>query len=298
MPSVIFMQGIQGCGKSSFSRKWQLRKPLTRTIINWDSYRMGHGIYGNFSHESIVKKESVAALKEAMDKKLDIIIDNMNLSESSRAPFIKEIEKYNKVNSADPYIVEFKLINTPLDECIRRDALRQNPIGAFVIRSTYSRYKKYLEEFPLDTVAPIKRSNRKAVIFDLDGTLCINNSGRPWYGEGSEVGMQDDTPNQEIVSKLKEYLNNPLYRVFIVTGRSGSVEVKAATELWFTNNNIDPQELSITFRNPSDYASGYTYKKEVIDNIASEYDIEAIYEDDERMLKLEYNVVLVNGEKG
>jgi predicted kinase len=49
--------------------------------------------------------------------------------------------KYRRVNNI--YTLEFKDFKTPLEECLRRDSLRDNPIGEKVIRDTYYRYKEF-----------------------------------------------------------------------------------------------------------------------------------------------------------
>ena len=54
-----------------------------------------------------------------------------------------------KMANMDPdgykYEIEFKDFFIPLEECIRRDAMRPNPIGEKVIRETWKRYKHFIQ---------------------------------------------------------------------------------------------------------------------------------------------------------
>ena len=84
----------------------------------------------------------------------DIIIDNMNLN-NREVEFYQAVvkvhndlvEQYRK-NDPDAgfkYEIEFKDFFIPLEECIKRDSLRENPIGEEIIRNTYNKYKHILE---------------------------------------------------------------------------------------------------------------------------------------------------------
>lgn len=87
----------------------------------------------------------------------DIIIDNMNLN-NREVEFYQSIvkvhndlvEQYRK-NDPDEkdtgfkYEIEFKDFFIPLEECIIRDSLRENPIGEEIIRNTYNKYKHIIE---------------------------------------------------------------------------------------------------------------------------------------------------------
>ena len=83
--------------------------------------------------------------------RFDIVIDNMNLSESSKKPFLTTIEKHNNYvndpNAIKPdqvmytYEIEYKDFFIPVEECIRRDSMRPNPIGEAIIKQTWNRYR-------------------------------------------------------------------------------------------------------------------------------------------------------------
>jgi tRNA uridine 5-carbamoylmethylation protein Kti12 len=87
-------------------------------------------------------------LEAAMELGYNIVIDNMNLNSKTCRDIEASVKHFNSdpIYSTYPkYEVEYKDFFTPLEECIRRDSLRPNPIGEKVIRSTYNRYKNILE---------------------------------------------------------------------------------------------------------------------------------------------------------
>ena len=83
-----------------------------------------------------LKNTRVYMICRAMSEGLDIVIDNMNLSNSS----LKEIQTITEDND---YVIEYKdFTKVPLEVCIERDSKRENPIGEKIIRDTYNKYIK------------------------------------------------------------------------------------------------------------------------------------------------------------
>lgn len=142
MRTIIFTRGIPGSGKSYRAKQWVNESPDHRIRINYDDIRNMLGPYWLPSREYLVTRIAIEALREAMRLNYDIIIDNMNLSERSKALFIKEIYERNSY-SDDKYTIEYWDFKTPLQECIDRDAKRDNPIGEKVIKEIYERNKNF-----------------------------------------------------------------------------------------------------------------------------------------------------------
>lgn len=94
------------------------------------------GKYWVPSREHMIKATSNAMFTRAMEQGYDVVVDNMNLSESSTRDFILIANRYN----AEIEYVDFK---TPLEVCIERDSKRECPIGEEVIRNTYNKYKEF-----------------------------------------------------------------------------------------------------------------------------------------------------------
>lgn len=46
---------------------------------------------------------------------------------------------------------------------------------------------------------------KKAIIVDMDDTICENVTGRPWFGKGAAEGMLEDEPKEQILNYMKEH---------------------------------------------------------------------------------------------
>ena len=111
--------------------------------------------------------------------------------------------------------------------------------------------------------------NIKAVVFDLDGTLCESYDPRP-----SEYWTE--RKKQEMVRKLYDMLKSG-YRIIILTWRK-SKEYRRDTLDWLNSNYIlydrlYMQEWSIA-------SPGHIFKKEILQQLKKEYYIVNVYDDD------------------
>lgn len=159
--SILILQGIPGSGKTTYAIKWVNEDPDNRIRINQDSIRemiAPLDVYWKCSKDSISKKEEMvnqilrATLQFAMNKGLDIVLDNTNLNSKVLNDTLKLIHNVNEIlTSEDKYLkrketityeVHYLVFDTPLEECIKRDKLRKFPVGEKVITGFYNRYKE------------------------------------------------------------------------------------------------------------------------------------------------------------
>lgn len=145
MSKIIICQGIQGSGKSTWARKWAQEDPHNRVRWNNDDMRSMMGQYWVPSREPFVSKMRALFMGTAMDCGFDIVIDDMNLNPHTTEYYQALVVGYNNTHD-NKYTIEYRLFNTPLDVCIERDAKRDNPIGAKVIRDTYAKYETLIAE--------------------------------------------------------------------------------------------------------------------------------------------------------
>lgn len=142
---IIMCRGIQGSGKTTWSKNWTLEDPEHRIRYNNDDIRNMLGKYWVPSREDVVASARKSILNTAMSNGYDIVIDNMNLNIRDYEDMKIIIANYERGWHSYEYTIEFQDFPTPLEECIRRDGLRPNPIGEEVIRNTYNKYKKCYE---------------------------------------------------------------------------------------------------------------------------------------------------------
>lgn len=145
MSKIILCRGIQGSGKSTYSKKWAEEEPEKRLRYNNDDVRNMLGKYWVPSRESVVRRAKIAIITEAMENGFDIIIDNMNLN-PNEVKYYQGIIREFKERRGKEYTLEFKDFKTPLEVCIERDSKRPNPIGREVITMTYNKYKNFYEQ--------------------------------------------------------------------------------------------------------------------------------------------------------
>ena len=288
---LILTRGIQGSGKSTWARKWVEEDPEHRIRINNDDIRNMLGVYWVTSREGLVSDIKKRTAQYAMYRNYDIVVDNMNLNPKEVKFWEDLVWAHNETvgnnselkDKYDSYEIEFKDFFIPLEECIRRDAMRSNPIGEKTIRDTWRRYKHFIQTSEVERyVNNLKRyeGKPKCIVIDMDSTVCFNMSKRPWYGEGAAEGMVDDVPNTgvcDIIRQLQEQ-----YLIVVATGRDTSQE--EVTKQWLARQGINVDEYF--FRTNGDYRKGVEIKKEEITAILEKYDIVAIFEDCEPIVQM------------
>ena len=281
---LILTRGIQGSGKSTWAKAWVAEDPEHRIRINWDDLRNMFGVYWIPNREPLLADITLRAVEEAMSRGYDIVIDNMNLNPKTVRYWEGVVETNNNTNAVSHFMYEikFKDFFIPLEECIRRDAMRPNPMGEKAIRDTWRRYKHFIQTSEVERLVENLRpytNKPKCIVVDMDSTMCFNVTKRPWYGEGAAEGMINDVPNQGVVDLVKVLQNT--YPIIVVTGRDTS-QAKV-TKQWLANQGIAPEEFY--FRTEGDYRKGVEVKTELINQVLDKYDIVTVFEDCEPIVK-------------
>ena len=145
MNKIILTQGIQGSGKTTWAKAWVAEDPKYRIRINNDDITSMWGQpFGTPGLYERLKMFRMLMINQAISEGLDIVIDNMNLSNNSIKEIEEIVEEHNcDLNFISKYKIEYKdFTNVPLEVCIERDSKRPNPIGEKIIRDTYNKYIK------------------------------------------------------------------------------------------------------------------------------------------------------------
>lgn len=283
MNKIILARGIQGSGKTTWAKAWVAEDPENRIRINNDDIRTMLGVYWVTSRESLVTEIKTHMAIDAMNRGYDIVIDNINLNPKEITFWTRLIKENNEDPDSYTYEMEFKDFFIPLEECIRRDAMRHNPMGEKVIRDTWRRYKHFIQTTEVERLVENLRpytDKPKCIVIDMDSTMCFNVTKRPWYGDGAAEGMKNDVPNTGVVDLVKALQNS--YSIVVVTGRDTTQA--AVTKQWLANHGIAP--TAYHFRTSGDYRKGVEVKKEQINEVLESYDIVAIFEDCEPIVQM------------
>ncbi len=114
------------------------------------------------------------------------------------------------------------------------------------------------------------QQRRKAVIFDVDGTIANNDHRRVWVQskpknwKAYNATMADDKPIDNIIN-LANILSNH-FRIIIVTARSADHE--ETTRDWLEKHNV--MHDFVYFRAEKDYRDDTIVKSEILDRILEE----------------------------
>ena len=287
MHKIILTQGIQGSGKSTWAKQWVEEDPINRVRWNNDDCRKMCGPYWIPEREDFLSHIRNNFILQAMQNKKDIVIDDMNLNP-------KTIEHYNMVvihyndskKPEDQYVLEFKnFFSTSVEECIRRDSLRPNPIGEKVIKDTFNKYKYYIRDLSnakiLHNRTEINESLPNCVLVDLDNTLAYSFK-RPWYGEKAASEMILDKVNEQLKFILNAFNEN--VKVIIMSGRTVGDEANSSLA-WLAQNRIYYD--AAYFRNINDYCAGEVIKLENYNKyIKGKYNVLAAIDDDPKCVEM------------
>lgn len=135
MAKMIILAGLPGAGKSTLAKKMVKQDP-TYVRVNLDDIRSMLGT-SDFDKEKLVEQIELTSIAYAFNQKYNVIVDDTNLNP-------KKINKLKVIAKQYNAEVDYKLISTDIEECIRRDALRERPVGEDVIRRFYEKYHENL----------------------------------------------------------------------------------------------------------------------------------------------------------
>ena len=237
----------------------------------------------NRENTGVMKSLRKAFLEKMMYEGWDIVIDNMNLNPEEYTYYNNVVNSHNK-NFTTQYVLEFKDFFISVEECISRDALRQNPIGEKTIREIWKKYRHFIQTTNVEKYVNnlIKPDPDKpyCVVIDMDSTMCFNTNKRPWYGKGAAEEMINDIENFGVCETVWALMQE--YPIIVATGRDTSQE--EVTRRWLSQHRIDP--VKYYFRKEGDYRKGTEVKKEQIERILKDYNILVIFEDSEPIVQM------------
>ena len=126
MTILYMLKGLPASGKTTRAKQMV---ELGVKRVNRDELRLmvDSGVY-NKDNERLIRQIAKNTLIEILVNGYDAVIDNTNLKPSDE-------EEWRKF--AHRWATKFVVVDmgTDLDECIRRDRLRENPVGEEAIRS-------------------------------------------------------------------------------------------------------------------------------------------------------------------
>lgn len=270
------MKGLPGSGKSTLAKKMVAENPGKYKRLNKDDLReMMDCKHHTPENEQFVERVRDLIMKEALREGKHIIIDDTNLSERVIERIENAIRDYC-TESEEKVLKEIIVMDTPLEECIERDAKRENPVGRKVIM------KMYRQHILKNTRGPHYQKQKKelppAILCDLDGTLAIFNGRSPYHSEACE----SDLLNEPIAELLCCYKKEGTKIIFL-SGRESKARLQ--TENWLLQNQIEYDALYM--RETGDRRRDDLVKKELFHlHIENRYFIRFVLDDRDRVVDL------------
>lgn len=126
MPTLKILKGLPGSGKSTIAN--ELAKKGWK-VVEKDRLRK------TISGEKAIIQARDDLIRSWLMKGKNVVCSDTNL----HPKHIPHLASIGKECHAD---IEVELVDVPLDECIRRDSLRECPIGKRAIHSMNTRYLK------------------------------------------------------------------------------------------------------------------------------------------------------------
>ena len=268
---IVLLKGLPASGKSTYARELVDKHPGQYKRVNKDDLRtMLDNNRWSKHNEKLVISVRDSIIIQALKDGHSVVVDDTNFDPKHESRMREIAEQFN----AD---VEVKFFDIPLDECIRRDKIRQNPCGEEVIVRMYNRYIGGTRTtYPPPTYDP---NLPDAIMCDLDGTLAILNGRNPYDASTCE----DDQLNKAVADILTHFsLSN---KILLVSGRMD--KFREPTERWLKKHKIPYDRLIM--RQTDDVRKDSLIKKEIFDSeIKGKYNVEFVMDDRLQVCRMWY----------
>lgn len=261
------MQGLPASGKSTRAKELleadgnaiRLNKDLLRKMLHFDTF--------TGKNEELTQSAQIALADYFTSHGKNVIVDDTNLNP-------KVVARWKEF--ARPYGTKFEIVrmDTSIEECIERDAARNEKVGQYVIKNMARQYRL----FP---------NGKKEVLVDLDGTLAdithrlhfVKQEPKDWKGFFQTI-MQD-SPRKEVIEQVKKYKDT--HNIVIVSARPENY--KHDTIIWLY------QYLGIWFdtiimRRAEDKREDSLVKKEILERYFDKENIECVFDDRPRVIRM------------
>lgn len=174
-------RGLPASGKTTFARRRiGISAPGTIVRLNRDDLRASMLREGyrqpEYASEELVSAVQHGAIPDLLRRGVDVIVDDTNL----RSRTVRDLAQLAVKAGAEWHCVDL-FLDVPLEECLRRDAARDNAVGEDVIRGMWGKFLSGGRTLPLPELAENVAGKPYAaipgtplaVLVDIDGTVAL-----------------------------------------------------------------------------------------------------------------------------
>jgi predicted kinase len=249
MPTVHVMTGLPASGKTTAARKLVADSDGQCRRVNLDDLRgmFDHAAEGrerSYTAEQSVLAVQDAAVRETIAAGFDVVVDNTHLT-----PNIPKRLKAAVAGRARFVVHDFT--DVPVEECLRRDAARADPVGEDIIRLLADKHAKAVrngwrltdgwmnDTVVLAEVEPYTPDETlpSAVMCDIDGTLAINLNRNPY----DFTRCEQDGLNGSVRDALTGFRQAHGDKIVLLSGRGE--EFRPQTQSWLAAHDVPYDEL-------------------------------------------------------
>ena len=296
MKKVLILSGISGSGKSTFARQFCTENPnwlrvnrddLRRSVlpVSLPQYWQTWSDADKNRIENVVNELQKAAILEGLARDWNVLIDNTNLKLS----YINEFRKL-LTERFDAVEIQYKLIETPINECIQRDKYRDDSVGEAVIRKQAEQLTSLKKNFKFRTEILTRnpvfqriqdKSLPHCILVDIDGTVADKGSRSPfdWHRVG------EDTPKEAIINLVKS-LRASGYAVVFFSGRDAVCRLETIT--WLNANfGWQTTDYELFMRPENDNRKDALIKLELFEqHMLGRYYVELVVDDRQQVVDM------------
>lgn len=250
------MKGLPGCGKTTEALRLVKEEGYKR--VNKDDLRamIDGSKWSKENEKNIIEARDLLVI-HYLDLGYNVVVDDTNFA-PEHAEQLAEI-----ADNCDADFEE-RFIDTPVYECIERDAKRgDKAVGSKVILGMYFKYLQKSVEYI--------QGKKTAFIFDIDGTLA-HMTGRSPY----DYTKVDTDAVDYNISMILRIIRGTGFPIIIMSGRKS--DCKEETIKWLEDNSIPFDYLLM--RGVGDDRKDAVVKKELyLKYIEPDYNVIAVFDD-------------------
>jgi predicted kinase len=263
MKKLLLLKGLPASGKSTFAKERVSSNPQQWKRVNKDELRqMLHGGKWTSKIEKDIEAAEEALAGRFLDAGFSVIVDDTNFHP-------KHHDRYLALANQKGAIFETKTFDVEVEEAIKRDLTRPNPVGETVIRRMH---RQYVRKWQLK---PDEVPNAPWVVLcDLDGTLA-NMNGRDPYDAST---CERDLLNEPVADVIERYQH-----VMFLSGRKDTY--RAETERWLKLHGFDQHPLYM--RAGDDNRKDSIVKKEIYEaEVKGKFNVRFVLDDRDQVVEL------------
>ena len=296
MKHILILTGLSGSGKSTFARRFCAENPnwlrvnrddLRRSLlpVSLSQYWQTWPDYDKNRIENLVNELQKTAILEGLTRGWNVLIDNTNLKLS----YINEFRRLLTTHF-DEVEIRYQLIETPLQECIRRDRERTDSVGETVIRQQAEQLRMLKKKFKFQTETltrnPIFQRVQderlpRCILVDIDGTVADKGTRSPF--DWNRVG--EDTPKWPIINLVKA-LRASDYTIVFFSGRDAVC--RPETTVWLNEHfGWHRADYELFMRPEQDNRKDSIIKQELFEqHILGRYYVEFVVDDRQQVVDM------------